>query len=74
VVRPIDRADVPDFEPLEDAVPERFTRREIRVDVTDPGPVVLGGDSFTIGAGERTVRESVGVFLMARGRAEKVTE
>ena len=74
VVRPIDRADVTDFEPLEDAVPKRFTRRDIRIDVTDPGHVVLGGDSFTIGAGEQTVRESVGVFLMARGRAEKVTE
>ncbi len=74
VVRPIDRDAVTAFEPLEDAVPERFSDREIRVEVTDPGPVVLGGDSFSIDAGDQSVRESVGVFLMARGRAEKVRE
>jgi DNA primase small subunit len=74
VVRRIGRSDVDDFDPLVDAVPERFTRRSVRVAVTDPGPVELDGDSFTLGAGEQSVPECVGVFLMTRDRARKVKE
>jgi DNA primase small subunit len=74
VVRRIDRADLDAFDPLVDAVPERFTRRSVRVDVTDPGTVELDGDSFTLDAGEHTVPECVGVFLMTRDRARKVKE
>ncbi|MFB6195244.1 MAG: DNA primase small subunit PriS [Haloplanus sp.] len=74
VVRRIDRDDVDAFDPLVDAVPERFTRRSIRVDVTDPGTVELDGDSFTLDAGEESVPECVGVFLMTRDRARKVKE
>jgi len=74
VVRRIDHDAVDDFDPLVDAVPERFTRRSIRVEVTDPGTVELDGDSFTLAAGEQSVPEYVGVFLMARGRARKVKE
>ncbi|WP_251342854.1 DNA primase small subunit PriS [Haloplanus halophilus] len=74
VVRRIDRDAVDDFDPLVDAVPERFTRRSVRVDVTDPGRVELDGDTFTLDAGEQTVPECVGVFLMTRDRARKVKE
>ncbi|MFB6155041.1 MAG: DNA primase small subunit PriS [Haloferacaceae archaeon] len=74
VVRRIDRDDVAAFEPLTDAVPDRFVGRDIRIRVTDPGPVELLGDSFTLSRGEHSVQECVGVFLMARGRAEKVRE
>jgi DNA primase small subunit len=74
VVRRIDRDDLDAFDPLVDAVPERFTRRSVRVEVTDPGPVELNGDSFTLDAGEHSVPECVGVFLMARDRARKVKE
>jgi DNA primase small subunit len=74
IVTPIDRAAVDDFEPLVDAVPDRFTGRDIRIRVTEPGPVELLGDSFTLSEGEHTVQECVGVFLMTRGRAEKVKE
>jgi DNA primase small subunit len=42
--------------------------------VTDPGPVEFDGDSFTLSHGDQSVEECLGVFLMARGRAEKVTE
>ncbi|MFB6130678.1 MAG: DNA primase small subunit PriS [Salinigranum sp.] len=73
-VRRLDREEVQSFDPLADAVPERFTRRDVRVRVTGPGEVELDGDSFTLQAGEQSVRECVGVFLMARGRAEKVAE
>ncbi|GAB6862985.1 DNA primase small subunit PriS [Haloplanus litoreus] len=74
VVQRLDRDAVGDFDPLVDAVPERFTRRSVRVDVTDPGRVELDGDTFTLDAGVQTVPESVGVFLMTRDRARKVKE
>jgi DNA primase small subunit len=73
VVR-IDRSDLDGFDPLEDAVPARFTGSDIRVEVTDTAVGRLGGDSFTLAEGTHTVPEHVGVFLMARGQAEKVTE
>jgi DNA primase small subunit len=74
VVRRLDRSALDDFDPLVDAVPERFTRRSVRVEVTDPGTVELDGDSFTLDAGEQSVPECVGVFLMTRNRARKVKE
>jgi DNA primase small subunit len=73
-VRPIDRDAIDDFEPLVDAVPETFVGHEITVEVTDGGEVELGGDSFRFDPGERSVPEYLGVFLMARGRAEKGRE
>jgi DNA primase small subunit len=74
VVERLDRDELDAFDPLVDAVPERFTRRSVRVDVTDPGVVELDGDSFTLDAGEQSVPECVGVFLMTRDRARKVKE
>jgi len=73
-VQRIDPADLDDFDPLVDAVPETFVGHEIRVDVTGPGPVELKGDSFNLEAGETSVPEYLGAFLMARGRAEKAPE
>jgi len=73
-VQRIDRADLDDFDPLVDAVPETFVGHEINVDVTTPGAVELRGDSFNLQAGVRTVPEYLGAFLMARGRAEKAPE
>ncbi|WP_248896856.1 DNA primase small subunit PriS [Haloplanus halobius] len=74
VVRRLDRDEIDDFDPLVDAVPERFTRQSVRIEVTDPGTVALDGDSFTLDAGEHSVPECVGVFLMTRDRARKVKE
>ena len=73
-VRRIDRDDLEAFDPLIDAVPETFMGHDITVEVTDGGEVELGGDSFTLPEGEHSVPEHVGVFLMARGRAEKGQE
>jgi DNA primase small subunit len=70
VVRRIPVGAVDSFDPLVDAVAEPFTRREIRVEVTEPGPVWMGGDSFRTHEGVVSVRECVGVFLLARGRAK----
>jgi DNA primase small subunit len=73
-VRRIDRADLDEFDPLVDAVPETFVGHEINVEVTDPGTVELRGDTFNLQAGEVSVPEYLGAFLMARGRAEKAPE
>ncbi|AQL41516.1 DNA primase [Halorientalis sp. IM1011] len=73
-VRRIDRDALDDFDPLVDAVPETFVGHEISVEVTEGGAVELLGDSFTLSEGEHSVPEHVGVFLMARGRAEKGPE
>ncbi|XVH31719.1 DNA primase small subunit PriS [Haloferacaceae archaeon DSL9] len=73
VVR-IDRADLDSFDPLVDAVPERFTGREITVVCENPRTVELHGDITKVPRGESSVPEYVGVFLMARGAAEKGKE
>ena len=73
-VRRIDRGDIDAFDPLVDAVPETFRGHDITLEVTDGGEVELGGDSFTLEPGIGTYPEHVGVFAMARGRAEKGPE
>ncbi|MFB6297870.1 MAG: DNA primase small subunit PriS [Salinirussus sp.] len=73
-VRRIPRDGLDGFEPLVDAVPATFEDYDIAVEVTDGGRVELDGDSFTLPEGVHTVPESVGAFLMCRGRAEKARE
>ena len=72
--RRIRRDDIDDFDPLVDAVPETFTKHDVRVAVTQGGDVELGGDIFTVSEGEQSLPEYVAMFLMARGRAEKEKE
>ncbi|WP_415381733.1 DNA primase small subunit PriS [Halosimplex sp. TS25] len=73
-VKRLSRDELEVFDPLVDAVPETFVGHEINVQVTDPGTVELKGDSFNLQAGEVSVPEYLGAFLMARGRAEKAPE
>ncbi len=73
-VRRIDRDAVADFDPLVDAVPETFRGHDITVRLASEVAAELGGDSFTLPAGDHSVPEHLGAFLMARGRAEKVRE
>jgi DNA primase small subunit len=73
-VRPIPAAELDGFDPLVDAIPETFRGHDITVEVTDGGTVELDADSFTLQEGVHTVPEYLGVFLMARGRAEKARE
>jgi DNA primase small subunit len=73
-VKRLDRAELDAFDPLVDAVPEPFAGNEITVDVTEGGRVAVGGDSFTVEPGVASVPEPAGVFMMARGRAEKAKE
>jgi DNA primase small subunit len=73
-VKRIDRDAIEEFDPLVDAVPETFQGHEITVDIPDAVDVDLGGDTFTFQAGAQSVPEHVGIFLMARGQAEKGPE
>ena len=74
VVTPIDREDLASFDPLVDAVPERFVGREVRVSGDGGEDVELRGETFSIPDAVTTVPEYVAVFLMARGRAKKEPE
>jgi len=71
VVTPIDRDELDAFDPLVDAVPDRFRGREIEITTDEPRRVDLAGDITKLEPGTHTVAEYVGVFLMARGEAEK---
>jgi DNA primase small subunit len=84
-VRRIDRQELDAFDPFVDAVPDTFRGETIRVDVTDLeglaprgspeiAEIELGGDSFTIAAGSQSLPKHVGIFLMARGHADKEKE
>ena len=73
-VKRLDRDALAEFDPLVDAVPETFRSHDISVEVTEGGTVELDGDSFTLPERIHTVPESLGVFLMCRGRAEKARE
>ncbi|MFC6733165.1 MULTISPECIES: DNA primase small subunit PriS [unclassified Haladaptatus] len=70
----LERDELDDFDPLRAAVPDTFVGHDITVEVTTGGEVELGGDSFTLSEGDVTVPEYLGIFLMARGRAEKGKE
>jgi DNA primase small subunit len=71
VVEPIDREDLDAFDPLVDAVPDPFRGQEITIQTDEPRRVDLAGDITKLEPGTHTVTEYVGVFLMARGEAEK---
>ncbi|MEM4780806.1 MAG: DNA primase small subunit PriS [Halalkalicoccus sp.] len=73
-VRRLDREELDDFSPLVDAIPETFQNHEIRVELPEPRRVELGGISRTVEPGTHALPEYAGIFLMARGWAEKGRE
>ena len=73
-VTPISLDELDDFDPLVDAVPEAFAGHEIAVRGDGGPPVEVGGQTFTVPADVVRLPEYAGVFLMARGRAEKEKE
>ncbi|WP_049898609.1 DNA primase small subunit PriS [Halococcus agarilyticus] len=73
-VVPIARDHVEAFDPLGETIPETFRGQEITIELDEETTVELDGDSFTLPAGTREVREYLGVFLMTRGHAEKGEE
>jgi DNA primase small subunit len=74
VVTPLDRDAIEAFDPLIDAVPGTFKDNEIQIETDADRRVELDGETHNIPAGHCSVRESVGVFLMTGGHAEKVAE
>jgi DNA primase small subunit len=73
-VKRLEREELDGFEPLTDAIPDTFRDHEINIEVTEPGPIELDGESITLEAGHQSIAEFRGVFLMARGRARKGQE
>jgi DNA primase small subunit len=74
VVTPLDRDELDGFDPLRDAVPDRFVGREIRIETDADRTVELNGERVLVESGRSTVPEFAGVFLMARGEARKAPE
>lgn len=74
VVQPIERDELAGYEPLATAVAPMFDQVDITVEVSDPAAVAVGGTTRRFDAGIHEVPEYVGIYLMARGHAEKVRE
>lgn len=73
-VQPIDHDELAAFDPLVDAVADRFRGPEIAIQRDSEARVSFDGETYNIPAGVSYVPEAVGVFLMARGDAEKGKE
>lgn len=73
-VKRIPRDELPEFDPLRDAIPETFTSHEVTVELPSETRLSLGGESFRLPAGNVSIPEYVAIFLMVRDRAEKGKE
>jgi DNA primase small subunit len=73
-VTPVARSELHAFDPLVDAIPGPFTGHDVAIEGDGGPPLELGGETFTVLAGEIRVPEYAANFLMARGRAEKAKE
>jgi len=73
-VTPLERDEIADFDPLVDAVPETFVGHDIVVEAEREYELAMCGETITVSPGEVSVPEYAGVFLMARGWAEKGAE
>jgi len=67
-VQPLELRDLPDFDPLVDAVV--FSLRDVRVDLVHPLTMPMLGSTYELKKGISTVPEAVAVFLCCRGMAE----
>lgn len=73
-VQRLSREELDDFDPLVDAIPETFVGHDIAVDVEGEHTLELMGETLTVEPGVVSVPEYAGVFLMARGNAEKAKQ
>lgn len=67
-VMPLTRADLDNFNPLENAI--HFSDSPVRVLVTRPAEVELKGKIYRVSEGVGRLPENVAMFLMCRGSAE----
>jgi len=72
VVTPLEREELDGFDPLQDAIPDRFRGQTVDIELDEPQRIELDGDITKLDAGHHTVATYVGVFLMTRGEARKV--
>jgi DNA primase small subunit len=70
----LSREELENFSPLVDAVPETFQSHDITVELSNPREIELGGLARSLDTGTHTIPEYAGIFLMARGWAEKGRE
>tara|TARA_A100001037_G_scaffold158341_1_gene142748 strand:+ start:3952 stop:5085 length:1134 start_codon:yes stop_codon:yes gene_type:complete len=75
-VKPVEYENLDKFDPLEQAIPDRFKQRNIKIFTEGmEGQIVeIGGETIVLEDGINTVPEYAAMFLMARGEAEKVRE
>jgi len=73
-VVPLERDEIEDFDPLRDAIPDTFRGHEIGVEVTEERLLEFDGESLSVDQGYHELPEYAGIFLMARGWAEKAQE
>ncbi|MFB6133623.1 MAG: DNA primase small subunit PriS [Halanaeroarchaeum sp.] len=74
VVTPLDPDAVSGFDPLADAIPDTFRGHEIAVTVDAETTLQLDGETRIVSEGRTVLPEYAGIFLMARGEAEKARE
>ncbi|MFB6133116.1 MAG: DNA primase small subunit PriS [Halanaeroarchaeum sp.] len=74
MVTPLDPDDVAGFDPLADAVPETFRGHDIAVEVESETRIAFDGEPRIVSPGRKVLPEYAGIFLMARGEAEKARE
>ena len=74
LVTPLAPDDVSEFDPLSDAIPETFRGHDIAVEVEDETRLEFDGDVRVVSPGRKVLPEYAGIFLMARGAAEKARE
>lgn len=74
IVKPVSKSELSTFDPLTDAIPDRFKGREITISANKETTLYLGGETHSISNGEQQVPEYVGINLMAQDEAEKVSE
>ncbi|MFA5347474.1 MAG: DNA primase catalytic subunit PriS [Methanoregula sp.] len=67
-VQPLELRELPDFDPLVDAVV--FSLRDIRINLIHPLTMSMLGSTYELKKGISTVPEAVAVFLCCRGMAE----
>lgn len=73
-VERIDPSELADFDPMVDAIPETFRGHEVRVVIEEDTTISVGGETFSVAAGDHSLPEYQAVHLMCRGEAQKGTE
>lgn len=72
VVKPIGIDDFDDFDPLRDALAQKFKEITLKVDLLREFRMVFGGEAYSMAPGEAEVPGPLGVFLVS-GRFAKFT-